>query len=174
MGPTICKHRLSVIQVLGLLQAVSQLYPNKLQKFLNGYTQTTSAKAWVSLDCSLPVYESISKATITTLIYALQPAYVVVGCWVLYFIAALYYYQRARWVGKGCATVAGLQCLEQEITHMTVCHLTHSANDLTHVDALACIRKWKTKNILGFSPLCINASCSTQSRHKHHRLRSGQ
>lgn len=83
-------------QILGLLQNVSNLYPNSLQTFLNGYLQTTSSKAFVSLDCSLPVYTTASKATITTLITALQPAYVALAAWVFWLVFAIYAYCRAR------------------------------------------------------------------------------
>ncbi|MEW5316538.1 MAG: hypothetical protein WDW38_007906 [Sanguina aurantia] len=91
---------LSYLQVLGLLQNVSQLYPNSLQTYLNGYVQATSARAWVSLDCSLPVYSSISKATITTLINALQPAYVAVFCWLFFLTSSVLAYWNARTGGK--------------------------------------------------------------------------
>ncbi|MEW5307022.1 MAG: hypothetical protein WDW36_009443 [Sanguina aurantia] len=91
---------LSYLQVLGLLQNVSQLYPNSLQTFLSGYYQVTSATAWVSLDCSLPAYRSVSNATITTLISALQPLYVAAACWVCWSASALYAYLRARNGGR--------------------------------------------------------------------------
>ncbi|MEW5301125.1 MAG: hypothetical protein WDW36_004004 [Sanguina aurantia] len=95
----------SYLQVLGLLQNVPLLYPNSMQQYLQVYTQITSATAVVSLDCSLPDYGSVSKATIRTLVNALAPLYVAVACWIGWVCWALHLYRKAR---NGAEEVRGI------------------------------------------------------------------
>ncbi|MEW5307023.1 MAG: hypothetical protein WDW36_009444 [Sanguina aurantia] len=91
----------SYIQVLGLLQNVPRIYPAGVRKFLQVVSQSTSAGAAVSLDCSLPDGGPASKATTRTLILALAPCYVALACWAGWTLRALFLYTRARlgWEG---------------------------------------------------------------------------
>ncbi|MEW5320161.1 MAG: hypothetical protein WDW38_011256 [Sanguina aurantia] len=86
----------SYIQVLGLLQNVPRIYPAGVRKFLQVVSQSTSAGAAVSLDCSLPDGGPASKATTRTLILALAPCYVALACWAGWTLRALFLYTRAR------------------------------------------------------------------------------
>lgn len=99
-------------QVLGLVQEVLLLYPSSLRTLLHGYTQPLSARAWVSLDCSLPNYKDVSKATITTLLTVLQPAYVAVAFWFFWLFASLHNYYRGRCVKFVTEKVCNIVVLE--------------------------------------------------------------
>ncbi|MEW5306597.1 MAG: hypothetical protein WDW36_009051 [Sanguina aurantia] len=92
---------LSYLQVLGLLQNVPHIYPSKVQRFLVISSQSTSPGAAVSLDCSLPAYETASKATIQTIVFALAPVYIVMACWIGWTLRAAALYHLARLSGKG-------------------------------------------------------------------------
>lgn len=85
------------LQVVSLLQFPT-LFPDSLNTYLSFYSLITDAIPFVSLDCSMPDYQRLSKATIRTLVNVLSLAYISAVCWIFWLARTVWLYLRARLV----------------------------------------------------------------------------